>query len=78
MGKKKEKFSASKAIYSKFLWLDMFGEPASLEIDGETSFNTFLGALLSIVILIIVVPYGKRKYEIMQEFNDTTFANAVV
>ena len=56
----------------------MFGETPSFEINGEGSYNTLIGTLLSILILIIVIPYGHRKYVIMNEYNDTNFAEAVV
>ena len=56
----------------------MFGVTPSFEINGEGSYNTLIGTALSICILIIVLPYGKNKFDIMQDYEDTNFAEAVV
>ena len=76
MGKSKEKKkpSISSTLYSKFLWFDMFGESPSFEIDGNGTYNTLIGTVMSIIILFIVIRYGIRKLNIMRQFNDTNFA----
>ena len=65
-------------LYSKFLGLDMFAQTASFEIDGEGSYNTTIGALVSILILLLVVPYGHRKYNKMMEFGDTMYSSQTI
>ena len=56
----------------------MFGDSVSFEVDGNGTYNTFIGTIVSIAILFLVIPYGLRKYNIMIQFNDTNFAESVV
>ena len=72
--KQKTKPSALSGVYNKFLGLDMFATTASFEIDGEGSYTTCIGAIISILILVFVIPYAARKYDKMVQFGDTSYA----
>ena len=52
---------------------DLFGKGVSFEIEGRSTKATYLGALISLTIIIITISYAARRFEIMKEYNDTTY-----
>ena len=74
--KPKQKPSALNGVFSKFLSLDMFAQSQSFEVEGKTSYRTFLGSLLSLLIIIIVTPYAVKRYSIMVDYKDTRYSTS--
>ena len=50
----------------------MLGEPVKLNIDGEETHNTFLGALFSFIIFGITVYFAQEKFIVMINYQDTS------
>ena len=55
-----------------FLRLDQLGEGVSLQVDGKRHYKTAVGAMLTLLIYIFVIPYAVIKYMQMMEYGDTT------
>ena len=74
--KPKQKPSALAGVFSKFLSLDMFAQSQSFEVEGKTSYRTFMGSILSLLIIIIVTPYVAKRYSIMVDHKDTRYSTS--
>ena len=55
----------------------MLGEPVKLNIDGEETHNTFLGALFSFIIFGITVYFAQEKFIVMINYQDTSHTKII-
>ena len=76
MGRRKEKRSVLSNLQSKLLSIDMFGQAAQFDIEGESTYNTCVGSIASILIFLLVVPYAYKKSILMLEMNDTHYSDS--
>ena len=62
--------------------IDKYSESPSFSIQGGSGYPSICGALVSLIVLAVVIPYGSNKFFIMRDYKDTTFqsiteANAI-
>ena len=55
----------------KFKSLDFFGHTVGFEIAGRGSLNSYLGALVSLIITAVTLFYAAGRFEIMRAYGDT-------
>ena len=55
------------------LKFDIFGEKPELQVDGASSYPTWNGFLVSLVIIILSSKYGFDKFNKMISFEDTIY-----
>ena len=53
--------------------LDLFGEDTSFRENGQSSFNTTFGGLISMVIFFLVFMYAGLKFMNVMERSDTKY-----
>ena len=53
------------------LSLDQFGESASFQINGSTTYNSLGGSLMTLVILSITLSYAVQRFIVMKAYEDT-------
>ena len=53
--------------------VDFFGQSIGFEVAGRGTLNSFLGALLSLLIVVITLFYATDRFETMIDFGDTTY-----
>ena len=53
---------ATKKLRAKMFSLDIFGEEIGLNVDGNSSFKSFSGLLVSLSILATVLVFGANKF----------------
>ena len=58
--------------------IDKYGEQASFNMGGNSSFSSVHGTLISILVLAIVIPYGVNKYLVMKDRDDTNFESITI
>ena len=68
---KKGRKSFLKHTQSTFLSIDMFGSPVNLEIEGNSTLRTYLGATISLLILLQILTYTFIKGNILINRSDT-------
>ena len=56
----------------------MFGKMPQLLVNGDETYNSFCGASLSIIILLIVIPYSYQRYYMMVTRNNTNYAEEIL
>ena len=59
----------------KMMEIDKYGESASFNIAGKSSYPSVYGTLISILVLVIVIPYATNKFVVMQNYEDTNFSS---
>ena len=59
----------------KMMEIDKYGESASFNIAGKSSFPSVYGTLISILVLVIVIPYAINKFVVMRNYEDTNFSS---
>ena len=52
---------------------DFFGQSIGFEIAGRGSLNSYLGALLSIMITILTLFYAIGRFETLKNYGDTAY-----
>tara|TARA_B110000285_G_C14964080_1_gene533140 strand:+ start:233 stop:556 length:324 start_codon:yes stop_codon:yes gene_type:complete len=52
-------------FYNSIKSQDMYGQPISLNYEGEDSFKTLPGGILSLTLTILIVFYGILKFKFM-------------
>ena len=58
--------------------IDIFGEGVTLRVSREDSKRkTFLGSFLTLVIAVITVTYGFKRYAVMREYEDTVHQSSI-
>ena len=60
-------------VTEKFMSLDMYGESLTFTINGSNTYPSIYGALISLAIFALVLPYGAHKFKTMWNFDDTTY-----
>ena len=66
-----------KSVTSLFKRLDVYGQQLSFTIDGEERYQTVLGAVLSICVLVLVLIQFSQKLEILVYKEDTNHMRTV-
>ena len=62
------------SLFAKtLLKFDIFGEKPELTVDGESSFSTWNGLFVSLVIIALTSKYGYDKFNNMINFDDTSY-----
>ena len=69
MKKNRNKSNIAKTL----LKFDIFGERPELTVDGESSYSTWNGLIVSLVIIAISLKYGFDKFNKMINFDDTSY-----
>ena len=69
----KSKETLLRKLSRTLLNFDQLGETASFSVDGNGSYPSILGAVLTFCVCIICLDYGYTKYITMKEFGSTTF-----
>ena len=69
MKKNRNKSNIAKTL----LKFDIFGERPELTVDGESSFSTWNGLFVSLVIIALTSKYGYDKFNNMINFDDTSY-----
>ena len=73
--KKKTKFfdivsAIPSSIFGKIRDHDIYGQPISLNFEGDDTFKTFPGGILSILFKIVLLGYILSKFEAMHQKHD--------
>ena len=58
--------------------IDKYGESASFNIAGKSSYPSVYGTLISILILFVVIPCGVNKFFVMRDYEDTNFQSIII
>ena len=53
--------------------IDKYGESASFNIAGRSSYPSVYGTIISMLILAVAFPYGVNKFVVMKNYEDTNF-----
>ena len=53
--------------------IDLFGQNVGFLVNGDQSFKTWTGTMISLLIFIVVAYYGVQKFNILRGKLDTTF-----
>ena len=67
----KNKEPTAERIGNVLMRIDLFGETASFDINGRTSYPSVCGSLMSVVIFAAILAYGDKKYRVMLDYEDT-------
>ena len=74
MNRKKSKPGAvSRFFKSVFQEVDLFKMDVSFRENGEDSFSSTMGVIISICILVLIAVYGHTKFMIFLDYGDSTF-----
>ena len=57
--------------------IDKFGESPTFKVAGRDTYPSTIGAVLTLVILGVVIPFGFNKFIIMRDRDDTNFQSIV-
>ena len=52
---------------------DLFGEGVVFEIEGRPTKTSYLGSLISLVIIVITISYAFTRFGIMRDHSDTSY-----
>ncbi len=52
---------------------DFFGQSIGFEVAGRGSLNSYLGALLSIIIAVLTLFYALARFETLHNYGDTAY-----
>jgi len=55
--------------------MDMFGQSVSFLIDGEATYTTWVGAIVSAVIIGLTLTFASTKFKALRRRTDTTFSS---
>ena len=69
----KNKSTMKGSIKRKALSLDMFGRDIKFNYDGEDSFRTVLGFLLSVLAISVTILFASVRYLDMIDYADTVY-----
>ena len=69
MSDKKEK--VSEKLERSIKAFDFFGEGISFEIDGKSTYRSYLGTFLSLSVIVITISYAFSRYRILMDYGDT-------
>ncbi len=67
----------SNRIRRQFLKVDLFGETAQMNIEGQATYTSVSGTIISIGILATVIAYGGKKFTDMADYNDSTMKTII-
>ena len=60
-------------ISEKLTAIDFFGQGVTFNTDGKSQVNSFLGTLMSILIIVITLVYAESRFTILRRYGDTTY-----
>ena len=76
--KKEVAGSRFQELGDKILFLDSFGEGVKFNIgDGKTTHKSYLGSLLTLIVIVITATYGFKRYKDMSNYEDTVVNTAI-
>ena len=58
--------------------IDKYGEQSSFNIGGRNTYRSVFGTFVSMVVLLVVIPYGFNKFIVMKEYDDTSFQSITI
>ena len=56
---------------------DRYGEPIGFEIEGSSKFTTYLGAFISLFILLLTGSYSYERFFVMKDYEDSNHLSIV-
>jgi len=74
-GKQVTFWSKLKKRVAKVKQVDMFGQSVSFLIDGESTYTTWVGAIVSVVIIGLTLTFASTKFKALTRRTDTTFSS---
>ena len=57
--------------------IDKYGETKSFMIAGNDTYPSVFGTLITLIIFIVIVPFGFNKFIIMRDREDTNFQSTI-
>ena len=73
--KKKMKRNCPRLCWGTFTKLDMFGEGVNFKVDGEDTYKTPLGAILTTVVFLVMTFYANQKLSVLFDRGDTNYSS---
>jgi len=74
MGKRVTFLSKLKKSVRTVKQVDMFGQSVSFFVDGESTYTTWIGALVSVVIIGLTLTFASTKYVAFRGKTDTNYS----
>ena len=65
------------SVMSQFTMLDMLGDSIGFNIGGRYKYGTCMGALLSLVVIVLTLVYAAVLVRVMVTYEDTHFLTRV-
>ena len=69
----KKKQSGPEKVYDGMLWIDIFGETKAFSVNGDDSYKSVFGALLTFFISVACIGYFIDNYISMKQYGQTIF-----
>ena len=60
-----------------FKSFDQWGEGVGFQIKGEGTYNSYTGAFLTLVIIVITLSYAIKQYGTMVDYEDTKYMQII-
>jgi len=74
MGKRVTFLSKLKKSVTTAKQVDMFGQSVGFLVDGESTYTTWIGAIVSAVIIGLTLTFTSTKYVALRDKTDTNFS----
>jgi len=74
MGKRVTFLSKLKKSVTTAKQVDMFGQSVGFLVDGESTYTTWIGALVSVVVICLTMTFASTKYVAFRDKTDTNFS----
>ena len=78
MGSSKKRPSSERRFGSSLLRFDMFGETVAMTVAGESSYNTFCGLLITIIVAAAVIIFAGLATIQLVDYQSTSYQNTEV
>ena len=59
-------------LSSIFRSFDMFGKSVGFRIEGKETHGSYIGAILTILVIFVTLSYAFRRFDILSSYGDTT------
>ena len=73
MGSSKKRPSSERRFGSSLLRFDMFGETVAMTVAGESSYNTFCGLLITIIVAAAVIIFAGLATIQLVDYQSTSY-----
>ena len=64
-------------VSRKLMSIDKYGETKSFSIAGNNTYPSVFGTLITLIIFVVIVPFGFNKFIIMRDREDTNFQSTI-